>query len=245
MRVAGAIWPYRACAIVWRRRTSASGPRHRRRERDAFGARRGARLRRRRNRDRRRQRRRLSALRNSIGRVGRRHGWRALRDNQSHPRIRQASEARLPRRRAASRAACSIASICLDCCSSARNVSQLVSRLVSTVRLGAGSVPLSATITAGRAAPAACGGALSVSSASSMASARSTLTVACRSAPSAWMTMSRKRACPALMLMRGGCLRHRQAGIVERAGDEFANAIAARSECQARRRGSRRRTRPD
>jgi len=70
---------------------------------------------------------------------------------------------------------------------------------MSTVRLGAGNAPLSTTITAGRTAPVAVGGALRVSRASSMASARSTLTVACRSAPSALMTMSRNRACPALI----------------------------------------------
>ena len=54
---------------------------------------------------------------------------------------------------AASRAARSIASICRDCCSTARSVSQLVSRLMSTVRCGDGSAPFSAISTAGRCAP--------------------------------------------------------------------------------------------
>ena len=38
--------------------------------------------------------------------------------------------------------------------------------------------------------------------------------------------MSLKRACPALMLIAGRGPRHRQLGVVEHAGDEFADAIA-------------------
>ena len=132
-----------------------------------------------------------------------------------------------PAAAADSRAAFSIASICLDCCSSSRNVSQLVSRVVSTVRLGAGSAPLSATIKAGGAAPAACGGALSVSSASSMASPRSTLTVGLQIGAVGPHDDVAQARLPRVDADRGGRLRHRQAGIVERAGDEFPNAIAA------------------
>ena len=138
----------------------------------------------------------------SIGRMGRRRGRRASGATGAGctagsagfggaaPRAAPPRERPAPSHRSAWTAARAPAS-----------VSQLVSRLVSTVRLGAGSAPLSAIITAGCTAPGAGGGALSVSSASSMASARSTLTVACRSAPSAPITMSRKRACPALTLM--------------------------------------------
>ena len=127
---------------------------------------------------------------------------------------------------AASRAARSIASICLDCCSTARSVSQLVSRLVSMVRSGAGSGPLSATIT--RRLHSAWHrrrrierqqriehrvGEIDIDGRLQLGAVRPDRDVA-------------QARLPGVDADGGGCLRHRQAGVVERAGDEFADAAA-------------------
>jgi hypothetical protein len=125
---------------------------------------------------------------------------------------------------AASRAARSIASICLDCCSTARSVNQLVSRLISTVRLGAGSVPLSATITAGRTRRRRwrrVEGEQSIEHGVGEIDVDGRLQIGAVGLDD---DVAQPRL-PGADADRRRCLRHRQAGIVERATDEFANAI--------------------
>ena len=96
--------------------------------------------------------------------------------------------------RPGSRAAFSMASICLDCCSNVSSVSQLISGLVSIDRLGAIAGPFNAIASVGRALPPAAGLPVSVTKASSAPSVRLTPAVALRSAPGIGMANSSKRA---------------------------------------------------
>ena len=132
-----------------------------------------------------------------------------------------------PAAAADSRAAFSIASSCLDCCSSSRNVSQLVSRVVSTVRLGAGSAPLSATIKAGGAAPGGLRRRIKREQRIEHGVAEIDVDGGLQIGAVGPHDDVAQARLPRVDADRGGGLRHRQAGIVERAGDEFPNAIAA------------------